>query len=94
MTASAEPFIFAKVHDLGEDTDPDTGTHLEACVEIEIDLVLGEEVHCLTTYVPPSYDRERITQAIETSVRAFAAANQFPVDTPFTITEYRHKVTG
>lgn len=82
--------VFAKVHDVPESIDPETGTTMQAAVEMEIDVVIGTTVHCITTYVPPSYTFIEIRDVLQRTTRTLALSLGFSPDTPVKIIEYRH----
>lgn len=81
--------IYAKIHDVPEDFDPDTGTQMEPAVEIEFDIAIGSEIKCVTTYVPPSYTNSQIRQIVADTAHNLCASLGVE-DLDVTITEFRH----
>lgn len=89
MTTTTDGAIYARVHDVPEDIDPDTGVSMEPAVEIEIDVVVGEDVRCLTTYVPRSWSDTEVRQAVNDTAHSVCESLGLP-DLDVKLIAYRH----
>lgn len=82
--------IYAKIHDVPGEYDPDTGTQMEAAVEIEFDIAFANgDIKCVNTYVPPSYTNSQIRQVVADTAHNLCVSLGID-DLEVTITEFRH----
>lgn len=90
MITTSVGTIFARVHDVPEDIDPDTGTRMEPAVQIEFDVVIGEEVRVMTSYVPREWTDTEVRESIRRTAHQLSECLGLPQDLDVNVIAYRH----